>query len=65
MELMSKLGDFIAFRAAIELAKDRGKRVSAGIVQKCKELQRSGLLHTENVVQQLYNMFSTGISADC
>lgn len=57
---MSKLGDFIAFRAAIELAKDRGKEgCLQELLQKCKELQRSGLLHTENVVQQLYNMFST------
>jgi amidophosphoribosyltransferase len=57
---MSKLGDFIAFRAAIELIKDRGKdNCLHELLQKCKELQRSGLLHTENVVQQLYKMFST------
>jgi amidophosphoribosyltransferase len=57
---MSKLGDFIAFRAATELVKDRGKEeYLQELLQKCKELQRSGLLHTENVVQQLYNMFST------
>ncbi len=57
---MSKLGDFIAFRAAIELSKDRNKEgCLQELLQKCKELQRSGLLHTENVVQQLYNMFST------
>ncbi|MBO9571049.1 MAG: amidophosphoribosyltransferase [Chitinophagaceae bacterium] len=57
---MSKLGDFIAFRAAIELVKERGKEDALEqLLQKCKELQRSGLLHTENVVQQLYNMFTT------
>ena len=57
---MSKLGDFIAFRAAIELAKDRGKEECLQeLHQRCKELQRSGLLHTENVVQQLYKMFTT------
>jgi amidophosphoribosyltransferase len=57
---MSKLGDFIAFRATIELVKDRGKNhCLQELLQKCKELQRSGLLHTENVVQQLYKMFST------
>jgi len=57
---MSKLGDFIAFRAAIELIKDRGKdHCLQELLQKCKELQRSGLLHTENVVQQLYKMFTT------
>jgi amidophosphoribosyltransferase len=57
---MSKLGDFIAFKAAIALIKDRGKEhCLQELLQKCKELQRSGLLHTENVVQQLYKMFST------
>jgi amidophosphoribosyltransferase len=57
---MSKLGDFIAFRAAIELIKDRGKEnCLQELYDKCKELQRSGLLHTENVVQQLYRMFNT------
>ena len=57
---MSKLGDFIAFKAVIELIKDRGKdHCLQELLQKCKELQRSGLLHTENVVQQLYKMFTT------
>jgi amidophosphoribosyltransferase len=57
---MSKLGDFIAFRAAIELARDRGKEnCLQELHQRCKDLQRSGLLHTENVVQQLYRMFTT------
>ncbi|HUQ67545.1 MAG TPA: hypothetical protein VM101_15390 [Flavitalea sp.] len=57
---MSKLGDFIAFRAAIDLIKDRGKdHCLQELLHKCKELQRSGLLHTENVVQQLYKMFTT------
>ena len=57
---MSKLGDFIAFKAVIELIKDRGKdNCLQELLQKCKELQRSGLLHTENVVKQLYKMFTT------
>jgi amidophosphoribosyltransferase len=57
---MSKLGDFIAYRAAMELIKERGKdHCLQELFQRCKELQRSGLLHTENVVQQLYKMFST------
>jgi amidophosphoribosyltransferase len=57
---MSKLGDFIAFRAAIELVKDKRKdNCLQELYDKCKELQRSGLLHTENVVQQLYKMFTT------
>lgn len=57
---MSKLGDFIAFRAAIALMNDRGKeKCLQDLYEKCKELQRSGQLHSENVVQQVYRMFST------
>jgi amidophosphoribosyltransferase len=57
---MSKLGDFIAFRAAIALVKEKGKEnCLQELYDKCKELKRSGLLHTENVVQQLYKMFTT------
>ncbi|MEO8582409.1 MAG: amidophosphoribosyltransferase [Flavitalea sp.] len=57
---MSKLGDFIAFKAAIDLMKDRNKEhCLQELLEKCKELQRTGLLHSENVVQQLYKMFTT------
>src|SRR5215204_3255819 len=57
---MSKLGDFIAFRAAIELMHDRGKEnCLKELYDKCKELQRTGQLHDENVVKNLYKPFST------
>ena len=57
---MSKLGDFIAFRAAIELMHDhRKENCLQELYDKCKELQRTGQLHTENVVKQLYKLFST------
>jgi amidophosphoribosyltransferase len=57
---MSKLGDFIAFRAAIALMKETGKEnCLQELYNKCKELQRTGQLHTENVVQQLYRYFNT------
>lgn len=57
---MSKLGDFIAFRAAIELMHDQSKEnCLQDLYNKCKELQRTGQLHTENVVKQLYKRFST------
>lgn len=57
---MSKLGDFIAFRAAIELMHDREKEnCLQDLYNKCKEMQRTGQLHTENVVKQLYKLFST------
>jgi amidophosphoribosyltransferase len=57
---MSKLGDFIAFRAATELWKESGKEdCLKELYEKCKELQRLGQLHTENVVQHVYKPFTT------
>jgi amidophosphoribosyltransferase len=57
---MSKLGDFIAFRAAIELTKETGKEnCLKDLYNKCKELQRTGQLHTENVVKHVYKPFTT------
>ncbi|MBG9375144.1 amidophosphoribosyltransferase [Panacibacter sp. DH6] len=57
---MSKLGDFIAFRAAIELLKEKGQEdVLHSVYEKIKELQRNNQLHTENVVRQIYKPFST------
>lgn len=56
---MSKMGDFIAFNAAIELMKERGKtNCLKELLEKCKELQRNNQLHTENVVKQLYKQFT-------
>jgi amidophosphoribosyltransferase len=56
---MSKLGDFIAFRAAVELMKERGKEdCLQELYQRCKELARTGQLHTENVVQRVYKPFT-------
>jgi amidophosphoribosyltransferase len=56
---MSKLGDFIAFRAAIELLKDQGKEsILDTLLEKCKDLQRNNQLHTENVVKQVYSSFT-------
>jgi len=57
---MSKLRDFIAFRAAIELMRERGKEACLDeLYNHCKELQRTGQLHTENVVRQVYKTFTT------
>jgi amidophosphoribosyltransferase len=57
---MSKLGDFVAFRAAIELMKETGKEdCLKELYERCKELQRLGELHTENVVQHVYKPFTT------
>lgn len=56
---MSKLGDFIAFRAAVELLKDSGKESTLqDLYEQCRELQRSGQLHTENIVRKVYEPFT-------
>lgn len=57
---MSKMGDFIAFNAAVELMKEQGKmQCLKDLFEKCKDLQRNNQLHTENVVKQLYKQFTT------
>jgi amidophosphoribosyltransferase len=56
---MSKMGDFIAFKAAVALLKERGQEgLLNELLAKCKELQRNNKLHTENVVRQVYKPFS-------
>jgi amidophosphoribosyltransferase len=57
---MSKLGDFIAFRAAMELLKEHEKEdLLQELYEHCLELSRTGQLHTENVVRQVYKPFTT------
>ncbi len=57
---MSKMGDFIAFNAAVELMRERGKENHLKeLLEKCKDLQRNNQLHSENVVKQLYKQFTT------
>jgi amidophosphoribosyltransferase len=56
---MSKMGDFIAFKAAIALLKDRGiENILTEAVERIKELQSHNALHTENVVRQIYKPFT-------
>jgi amidophosphoribosyltransferase len=56
---MSRMGDFIAFNAAVELMKERGMEVKLKeLLDRCKELQRNNQLHTENVVKQVYKPFT-------
>ena len=56
---MSKLGDFVAFRAAIELLEESGKScVLKEILTQCEELKRNNQLHKENLVRQLYKPFT-------
>ncbi len=56
---MSKLGDFIAFKAAVELLKERNQsELLNELLLKCKELHRNNQLHTENIVRQVYKPFT-------
>jgi amidophosphoribosyltransferase len=56
---MSKLGDFIAFKAALALLKDHGKiDLLDTLYNKCKELQRNHQLQSENIVRQIYAPFT-------
>ncbi|MFN6374259.1 MAG: amidophosphoribosyltransferase [Chitinophagia bacterium] len=56
---MSKLGDFIAFKAALALLNDRGQTsLLDQLYDRCKELQRNHQLHTENVVRKVYASFT-------
>jgi amidophosphoribosyltransferase len=58
---MSKMGDFIAFRAAIELIKESNQEgLLDDLLIKCKDLQRNNQLHTENVVRNVYKPFTLG-----
>ena len=56
---MSRMGDFIAFNAAVSLLKERGEEpFLLELLEKCKDLQRNNQLHTENIVKQLYRKFT-------
>ncbi|HCY88723.1 MAG TPA: amidophosphoribosyltransferase, partial [Chitinophagaceae bacterium] len=56
---MSKLGDFVAFRAAIALIRERKMdSLLTDLLAKCHELDKKGELHTENLVRQVYKPFS-------
>ncbi len=56
---MSKLGDFIAFRAVIDLLHETNQEVLLDdLLVLCKELQRNNQLHTENVVRKVYKPFT-------
>jgi amidophosphoribosyltransferase len=55
---MSKVSEFVAFRAAIELIKETGQEsILTEIYNKCKDLERNNRLHTENLIRQVYKPF--------
>ena len=56
---MSKMGDFIAFKAAVALLKESGQEsLLDDLLESCKDLQRNNQLHTENLVRQVYKPFT-------
>jgi len=56
---MSKLGDFIAFKAALALLEDRGNTgLLDDLYKRCIVLKDNHELHTENVVKQIYTSFT-------
>lgn len=56
---MSKLGEFVAFKAAMELIKERGMEyLLQELVEKCNDLKRNNHLNCENVVKNIYKPFS-------
>jgi amidophosphoribosyltransferase len=56
---MSRMGDFIAFRATVELLKGRGmEHVLTDAYNSCKEADTSGKLDDVNYVQSVYASFT-------
>jgi amidophosphoribosyltransferase len=56
---MSKLGDFIAFKAALALLEDRDQlSLLDEVYKECKQLQEKNELHTVNLVKKIYSSFS-------
>ena len=56
---MSRMGDFIAFQAAVALLKDRDKHaVLTDTYQKCKEAEAQGKLTEQNYVKAIYDSFA-------
>jgi amidophosphoribosyltransferase len=57
---MSKLGDFIAFKAAVSLLKKRGQEnLLDTIKQEILDLEQQGFIHNENLVRKMYKPFTT------
>ena len=56
---MSRMGEFVAFEAAISLLRESGKEsVIEEVYQNCLESQKLGNKQVENFVQQIYNQFT-------
>jgi amidophosphoribosyltransferase len=57
---MSKMGDFIAFNAAVALLHAEGRSgFLQELLERCRTLEKEEKLDSENVVRQLYKQFTT------
>ena len=62
---MSKLGDFIAFKAAVALLHDtKQEHILTDVHEKIKALDTAGQLDSENVVREIYKPFTTAQISD-
>ena len=56
---MSRMGDFIAFQAAVHLLADNGREAKLEeIYQQCKTAEEQGRLHEQNYVKGVYEDFT-------
>ncbi len=56
---MSRMGDFIAFQAAVGLLTDRGQAEKLQMIyNQCKEADANGTLHEQNFVKGVYDPFT-------
>ena len=56
---MSKMGDFVAFKAAIELTQERGNAALLDEVYKeCREMEHWPSEKVHNAVQKVYAQFT-------
>ena len=56
---MSKLGEFVAFKAAMALIKERGMESKLDeLVSKCYELIKTDELQSQNIVREIYKPFT-------
>lgn len=62
---MSKMKEFVAFRAAEELLREAGKHnLLNELLAECKELQRNNKLNERNVVKEVYRPFTAAQVSD-
>lgn len=56
---MSRMGEFVAFEAAISLLRETGREdIIERVYQNCIESEKLGNMQTENFVQEIYSQFT-------